>query len=259
MFPNSGKAVAVDWIPGLQYTIAVALETYAAGDPSAGLAEADAVQLATGLSVLRSIVSQPYGAGLFATYDQKGRFLGERFADSAQLQAWYEKGITPTAVVGDNALSPNPAGEGVPADWSRQLALACDQCNHMVAKARTGPNIGGPIVASPVLALPAMTVIVTGAAVAVIGATAAWRYLDGEARAQIAAVEKAAEAYQARLEVYQSTGAMPPASEMETAAAGVVKTLSDKRRANRWYWAGAAVAGGGVAIVGTAALRRAMA
>ena len=259
LLPRSAGSVLVDWIPGIQYTVAVALESYAAGDASAGLAQADAVQLATGLSVLRSICSLPPGVGSWALYDPEGSLVGERFSDTAALADYYKAGITPIVVVGDNELVTQPAGNGVPANWSRSLALACDQAITMIGEARTGPTVSGTQIATPALALPTVAVIVAGVAVTVITTTAVWRFLAPEARLAIATVEKAAEAYTARLDVFRTSGTMPPASEVEKAAVATVEKLGGERSANRWMWGGAAVGGGAALIVGAAWLRRAMA
>lgn len=259
MLRRSGSAALVDWIPGLQYTIAVSLATYAAGDATAGLAQADAVQLAAGLAILRTRCSSPPGVGAWAIYDKNGTFLGERFADVPTLEALYKAEMMPIAIAGDNAIAKLPAGEGLPDTWGRDLALAIDQLLWRLGQAKTGANTGGVIVATPALALPAIAVIVAGVAVTVVSTVAAWRFLDGDTRTKLAAVEAAAESYSARLDIYQQSGQMPPASEIEKAAAGTVKELAAERGMNRWAWTAGGVGGGVALVVGGAALRRAMA
>ena len=101
------------------------------------------------------------------------------------------------------------------------------------------------------LALPAMVMLVTGVASAVIAAGAAWRAFDPEYRTRSLEITSAGEAYHARLQTLLTTGVMPPPSPIETSNAAAVETAASEATNKGWMIAGAA--GAGFAI-GTAAI-----
>lgn len=213
-----------------------------------GLSQADAVQVVTQLAGLRNSVC-PYS--IYAIYEQDGTFSGVREVWDAEDEAIIKKaadaGKRVVNITGSGPLySAMPGGEGLPDDWGPELALALDQCIQIIADAEKGPNIpvGFRDIAKQVaVPLPIVAVIVTGVAVAVITSVATWRYLDPKARAAITQVREASRHFSQRLEHKRQTGETIPPSDVEKAAAAVVKELSDERSGHEWLW-GAGIAGG---------------
>jgi hypothetical protein len=152
-------------------------------------------------------------------------------------------------------------GAGLDDDWSYQLARAADRVLVLVGDAKHGPEaparaqLGAVFVLGP--AMP-VAIIVAGAALAVIGVTAAWRYLDPETAKAALVVRAAAEAYTERLSLWEETGTMPPPSALELAAADTVQRLA-KERGSSALWFGLSVAGGLTAgTLAAAAISRAV-
>lgn len=253
------STVLVDYIPGIERQIAATLATYVGTDAAAGLGQDDAAQLVTGLALLRTNVSMPSGGGQFAIYDKEGALVRSGYVTGEELADMFKGGEQMAiGIVGANVLEPPPAGAGLPADWGKQLALAIDATIEEVSNAKTSGTPQGAVI-SVGLALPALALIVAGVGAAVVGTAAAWRYLSPEARTHIRAVEEAAQAYRARLDIYAQTGQMPPASELEKGNAKAIAELAKGRSKNRWMWAVGAVGGLTVGTVGLAWVRKAMA
>lgn len=207
-----------------------------------GLTQDEATQVCASLAWSRDVAM--YGRPARIAAFQGGKLIGADYYRAGD-------GIENVPIVGDAPKRQIvPPGDGLPADWGVTLANACDAVLGMIRKSETATQI--PIGYSMQIpaAFPVVSaLIVGGLAVTVIGSVAAWRYLSPEARTSLALVEASATAYRARLAAYQETGKMPPASELETNTATMVKELAEKGRA-AGFWSGAAVGGGAVAAIG---------
>jgi hypothetical protein len=232
-----------------------------------GLNQADAVQAVTDAAVLRDLVGA-WGCAHLVAFDSDGNPLGEFFPVSREeTQTIAAKLATLNAsayyVVGDLGLSEPKAirgKSGVIAKWGPQLALALDQTCIEIAKAKQGPDIPiGAVSTANMMGLPigAVAIVVTGAALAVIGGIAAWRYLDPDFRRDAALIRNAAENYAKRLDFFEKTGAMPAPSQTELEAVPAVQAMAAKRESTDWTWAGI-IAGGltGGALLSTLFMQR---
>src|SRR5262245_12227097 len=223
-----------------------------------GLSAGDAVQVATYFAMLRDVVASydarkggPHAKMALYTADGKPYrmvdFVGHTDTLASEMKA---KKLMGALVVGDAPfVDPHvrlTSWTPVP-NWGRKLALALDQVLIEFSKAEQGPNvpIGFAEITPAVLplALGTVAVIVTGAALALIGSVAAWRYLDPDLRRDSLIVRQAAENYAQRLSIFQDTGKMPPPSENETKGIDTVEKLASARGTTEWGWV-AAIAGG---------------
>lgn len=242
-----------------------------------GATHAEVVQLVSGLAVMHDAVTSHgkrvvagddrllaavwTGEGkVSATFDAVpagATFQGIRPVGTEERREIIKKGGAVLAVVGNGELvlpteEKAPLGE----DWARSLALACDHAIGVVKDLKQGPQAPvRPMEAAPIV-LPAVGIVVVGAAVSVIGAVSAWRYFDPDARAKVAAITEAAAGYKMRLEVLKNTGTMPPPSGVEEANAELVKKMAGEERTSGWVWAGAVAGGVAAATLGIAAWRR---
>lgn len=253
----------VDWQPGGSELISASLAVTAATDPGTGpnaagsVAKADLVQLATGLALYRD--SNMLGARNYARvacYDKAGRYLGIFRVDPRTNKGIPKATETLYPIAGNGPIVSVSGSDGLPQDWSRQLALATDNVLRRVAKSKE-QNTGAGMI-TPALAPVVAAVIVGGVALAVVGGIAAWRYLDPELRRDVAQLDAAASAFSQRLATQRDTGTMPPPSPLETATAKRVETLS-RDESRRAMMIGGAVVGGIVVAGGIAlAVREAM-
>lgn len=219
-----------------------------------GLSQADAVQCATQLAVLRSGVTNG-GRGPIAVFDAQGRFLRmvEVIADRRGLaDELVRRGERVVFVVGKQGtpLIHADPGQGVPKNWGLVLALALDRQCRVIADAEMGPNV--PIGFADLRetffpGVPAI-LLVAGAALSVIGAVAAWRYLDPDARREMLEVREAARHYSERLHIFEQTGRMPAPSDIEKATAGRAERAASEEKGGDW---GVGVAIGGGFAAGT--------
>ncbi|HXS82637.1 MAG TPA: hypothetical protein VN896_07930 [Methylomirabilota bacterium] len=239
-----------------------------------GLTQADAVQVVTELAALRDLVGSwniarvaeffpGGGSKLWTAYGRRG--LSELVADIER------RGSRAMPVVGDAPLVQFGAGvfggstdvtaTNPTTNWGPNLALALDQVMVGIGKAELGPNIpiGGQQVADLVaLQLAFLAVIVAGAALSVIGSVAAWRFLDPEFRRDATIVRQAAQNYAQRLDQFEKTGTMPPASDIEQQAAPTVLDLAKQRSGSGWLMGGLVAGGLGVGFVLAGLLTRGM-
>lgn len=206
-----------------------------------GLSQDEATQVVADLAWARDVVMYGRPARVAA-------FKDGRLVSSDYYRAEADENVP---MVGDapkrQIVPPSP---GLPDDWGITLSNACDRVLGMVAAAETSSQIpigySLPIPAAfPVVA----GLIVGGLAVTVIGAVAAWRYLDPQARTSLALVEASSTAYRSRIASFAETGKMPPASELEQNTAAMVKELAEKGR-SAGFLSGALVAGGALAAIG---------
>lgn len=253
----------VDWSPGGSEIIAVSLGVTAAADGSTGpnpggtVAHADLVQLATGLSLFRdSNMIGARGLARVACFNKLGSLIGVSRVNPIDPKLPKECTSFYT-IAGDGPIVSVKGGAGLPDNWGAQLARASDNCLRRIGKSKQTDGSGGGMV-TPALAPVAIAIIVGGAALAVIGTVAAWRYLDPDLRRDIAQTQVAASAFSARLQALRETGTLPPPSPVETGVAKRIATLSsDETKRGLLY--GGAVAGGVVAVAGAGwAIRRAM-
>lgn len=212
------------------------------------------VQVAALFAVRRNEVTVGYRT-MFLLYDVKGpTFVGTDYGEASDVDARYRgTDILAMPIVGASELVDPTPGGGPIDHWGPTLALAYDRCSELLAKApgtSMPPSGSVPFVtmptALPVLGLGAIAIIVAGVAVMAIGAVAVYRYLDPQARLQIASVEAAGAAYRARLDVAKTTGQLPPPSPIEEANAEAVKTSAREASKPDWLAAGGIV--GGVAV-----------
>jgi hypothetical protein len=126
--------------------------------------------------------------------------------------------------------------------WGRKLALAIDEVQQRIGRSEQGGDVPAQMSPAVFRAVP-LVVIVTGAAIAVIGSVAVWRFLDPDLRRDIVMIEDAARNYATRLGLWKETGTMPPPSVAEQEALSTVESLAKARSGSDWLW-GAGIAGG---------------
>ncbi|MGH7605573.1 MAG: hypothetical protein ACRENK_16460 [Gemmatimonadaceae bacterium] len=235
----------------------VALTSFMLPGNQAGLSGADCVQAAVYLATLRDVVaSYDIATGgpsarlaIYRDGHQVEYFEGnaQQGIERARQLAGSERAFL---VVGNAefrgcALYLRSDLFEIPVDaWGMKLALALDQ---VLVRMSTSEQAASPMQAQPaVFPLAAVIVIVTGAAIALIGSVAAWRYFDPDFQRDATLVNAAAESYTARLAAAQATGTMPPVSPIESGAVDAVTRMSSDRKTTDWLW-GAGIAGGLIA------------
>ncbi len=250
----------VAMVPTAGATIAASVQAWSvAGSaiPQAGLSQEDSIQAATDLAILRHTAL--FGdVGHFAFYDARGAFMGDAWGRGSEM-TMPEGASSAVAIVGDEPIRtnmPDANGELGPG-WNAELALAIDRVLKGLKGASQGASIpeGFGTIGLPVLAPALVAIIVGGAAVGIIGSVAAWRYLDPQLRAQLAAVRAAASAYQLRVETWKATGTMPGPSPIELANADAVRATGAQGSSDAWIIAGAAVGGLVLGGLGLSALQ----
>lgn len=271
--PQAWKYARVIYSPAVADTVAAKMAGWAAmgglgPERGPGVTQDEAVQLVTNLSVLRHSAAMGVNAGRFAVYGLSGDFRGVQLNPKAEtLDAEYQ---TAVPIVGDEP--PPPAGLSSPydpnldpvANWPRKLVLAIDRVCTQIAKSEKGgsipqgygfdplpPGVGGEGTLAAWPAIGIVAVIVGGAAIATIGGVAVWRYLDADVRTRTAEISAAGTAYQARLQVYQASGTMPPPGPLETANAKAIEEAAKESSDKYWLIGAAALAGigGGAALI----------
>lgn len=253
----------VDWSPGGSELIAVSLGVTAAADssnvpnPGGTVAKDDLVQLATGMALFRdSNMIGARGLARVACFDKSGSLISVVSVDPNDPKL--PKACTSYyTIAGDGPIVSVKGGTGLPDDWGAQLARATDNCLRRVAASKQTDGAGGGLV-TPVLAPVVAAIIVGGAALAVVGGVAAWRWLDPELRRDVAQTQVAASQFSARLQALRETGTLPPPGPMETSVAKRIATLSSDE-SKRGLLLGVGIAGGSAAALGIGyAIKRAM-
>ncbi len=238
-----------------------------------GLTQSEAVQFAASLASLRHVAASSDEWSRVAVYGPGGQYRGTRIVNASS--DWSEE-ETYLPIVGESPLpsaiglfggthwtSATYADRPLPG-WPRLLCLATDRLLTQIAQAEQGGEVPEGYGAEPILggyqpaALPigAIAVIVGGAAVAVIGGLAVWRYLDPDVRIRAAAIDASLRSYQARLATAQVTGIMPDASPIEIANAAAVKAAADEQQQRYWLIGAAGVLGIAGGAAGLAYVRR---
>jgi hypothetical protein len=220
-----------------------------------GMTGNESVQVATYLAGLRDTCASwnPLAGGPYATmaaFSKTGApermlegnsvYLEKKFKELASRDYRF------TPVVGDapflktatRAQDFNPTN-----GWGRKLALAIDEVLQRMGRSEQGGETPPTVEPAQFARVIPLIVIVTGAAIAVIGSVAVWRYLDPDLRRDIVMVEDAARNYATRLGLWKETGTMPPPSVSETEALSTVESLAKSRSGSDWLW-GAGIAGG---------------
>lgn len=214
-----------------------------------GVRQDDAVQLVTDLAVARSVVT-------WGTFTESWVYKGGKFLGRGTPGRTVAAGEESIPVVGVEPLAQRvPPGKGAPDDWGITIALACERAIDAIADSQRSAELplGYSAFGVPAaLPLPLAAVIVGGVAASVVGAVAAWRYLDPEARHQLAAIEAASVAYRTRIAAWRETGTMPEVTAIEQTTAEAVTKLASKTRTSGWL-IGAGVAGGVALGAGAAA------
>ena len=266
---NSGAWAAVGHVDGQAGATWAALASQAnvtARGP--GLSQGEAVQVALELAALRDLCAA-WGFARVAAFPKPGATVDPaqpRYVEThglEELNATADRmakaGLDATFVVGLAPFIEVPNALPVPS-WGRLLALALDGLMVTIGTAEQGPAEQARVTPGflPAAVIP-LVVIVTGAALSIIGTVATWRYLDPDVRRDGLVIRQAATDYAQRLVVYQQSGTMPPPSTLETGALETVQRLAAARATTDWTWA-AVVAGGvtvGTLVLGIVANRRA--
>jgi len=234
----------------------------AMGDPierGPGLSQSDAVQYVSDLAILRHICAVGVLRCKFAEYNTNGAFLGVKWIS---LRDW-----TPSA---ESTLIPIVGDEPIehPSEWSGKLTLAIDEVLRRIAKAEQAGEIqsgwgseypGGAVPIPGGIGAGVVAIIVAGAAVAVVGSFAAWRYFDPQLRMHAAAVRTAAKAYESRLRTMVETNNWAiPAGPLETVNQQWVDESHKPARNRAWLYGGCALGGIAAGVGGTAYIRSAV-
>lgn len=247
---SSTRYARVNFAHGMAPMIAVKLELQDVGTPfggaGPGMTQDEAVQVVADLALARDVVvnaGRPLRYAAFADGKWLGNLLAEDTPDAAGAELVPIVGDGPRRIV-------SPPSDGLPDNWPIILSDACDAVIRRVAKAdRTSQIPIGYSMAIPVIAPVIAAIIVGGAAVAVIGTVAAWRYLDPQARTAVKLLEASSQAYRSRLETFRETGKMPPASDLETNTASEVLKLAGEGKSGS-YLVGGLVGAGVMGAVG---------
>lgn len=255
----------IDWQPGASEILSAAFLATATTDPSTtpnaagSFAKADLVQLAAALALLRD--SNMIGSRNLvrvACYDKTGAFIGIRRIDPRPANP---AGLPTNCaqyypVTGDGPLVAVSGGGDLPSNWSCVLARATDNCLRRMSKGKEQSTGAGSYV--PVVAPAVAAIIVGGIALSVIGAAAAWRWLDPELRKDVAQLDAAQTAFSARLQTQRETGTLPPPGPIETSVAKRIEAMADDELKGQII-KGAAVVAATVTLVATGvAIHRAM-
>lgn len=231
MIPFAAQAVVASW---------ASQET-----AKSGVSQDDAVQLATALAGMQSAAA--FGWMVRAAKQTKNGFRAPQLMTIEDAAKAMADGDTVLPVLGGTDVLPQDHDR-------RMLVLALDGAIRLIRDAPQGGDTPYNTTPSmlPLLAVPPVAVIVAGAAAAIAAAAVIWRFLDPEARANIAAVAQAGQDYALRLAQAKVTGTLPPPSEMEKGAATAIETLAKGSSSSRWGWAAAGLGGfaaGGVSSI----------
>ena len=245
----------VEYDPGVAQAVFARLALFGGADssPLSGMSGGESVQVAAYLSALRDTVASwdtktggPYGT-IAIFQDGHGEKVLEGTTNylSGYFSSGLQKGTVVVPIVGDapfrsfatSATDVNPSPK-----WGKKLALACDELLQRFGKSDQGGDVPAQV-SNTALPLVPLVVIVTGAALAVVGSVAVWRFLDPELRRDMVVVENAARSYAERLGMWKTTGTMPPPSPAEEDALSTIEGLAKARGQTDWLW-GAGIAGG---------------
>jgi hypothetical protein len=266
------RMAKVDYMPATASAIVARIVGWAAqGDPVSkgpGLTQGDAVQFVSWMALMRHAAAAGVEGYQVAEFTEKGtlrriRYLREgdpggriRQPDGSYLYQY--------PIIGQERITKPDYGSGqMGANWPRDVALACETVIRSIKDAEQGPEVvpgwgaefPGGARAQPGMAAGTVAIIVAGVAVAVIGTTAAWRYLSPEVRIEAASVAAAAAAYETRLRAMVTNGVELPPSPIELLQAEKVRAAAKKSQ-NRGLLVGAAACGGfGLGTVALAFLR----
>lgn len=244
----------VDWRPGAgQEAIAQAMVR-------GGMTGSQTVQFAADLAYTRDFVLWEAAEPDTIVFDADGRFRGmiqgvastgvEALAgrtDREQVDAYK---FVP--IYGAAPMRSAPHDTGMGRDWPKHLALAIDSVLREIPRLQIGEPPAGEFSLLP--AIPVL-VAVAGAAIAVVGSVAAWRYFDPNTVTRTAAIAAASDAYAARLLVQRETGTLPPPGPLETEAAAVVEEAADQGSRDALLVGGGVAGGLAIGSVALAALR----
>jgi hypothetical protein len=264
------RMARVHYLPAHAEMVVARITSWAAmGDPVSrgpGLDQGDATQFAAHMAYLRHVCAFGPEWSKLAWF-QNGTFLGVRVAGRFpagidQLQTAY--GVP---VLGEEPFRPSPLTSGnMGSQWSRQLALACDDVLRKVRDAEQAsqvvPGWGGefpggaePIQGGGGIGAAGIAIIVAGAAVGIIGTAAAWRYFDPNVRIEAASIAAAARAYEVRVRTKLQSGVDLPPSPIEVAQSERVREAANRAGNTNWTIGGAVVAGLGGGLTLGALLR----
>lgn len=238
-----------------------------------GLKGSDTVQVATFFAALRDVcASYDLKSGgpvsSIAAFKADGESIGvleggPEYMRRKTTELLKEKNVGMMAILGDAPFratathaydwNPTPA-------WGKKLALSIDELLTRMGKSEQGGEVPPAFMAADfvTVAFPIpLLVIVTGAALAVIGSVAVWRYLDPDLRRDVLVVKQAAEGYAMRLGIWKQTGTMPPPSAVESDALETVERLSKARASTDWIWGVGLFGGIALAALASVAITRA--
>ncbi len=218
-----------------------------------GLDQADAVQLAAHLTLLRGIcLSGTASNPQVAWYDTLDRFVGMRHYNCGRPK----NGDTWLTVYGEERYRPPRYGSGQMGErWSYDLAMALGTVLSSLAKTERGPA------AVPAFAVPhgleagRVPMLVTGPALRIIKQHAAWRFLWTGLRTDLAYAVTAASAFETRLRAMEYNGVEISPTPAELAAAEYVRELARPTRNREALIGGGTVGGSALGVTLLAAIR----
>lgn len=239
----------------------------AIGTGVSGLYKEDCDQLALDLAVVRDLTLIGHYSQA-AVYDETGAFVALRTTITDDQFANQLRGKPEHTAVGVYGGAPLaqiwPAvtdAEGNPVGSSREAVEIAEAIDRVLSQIASSPTFdaapsGAPAITQNVIAPLAIGIIVVGAAAAIVGTAYVWRKFDPETQTNLAAVRASADAYRARVSVYQQTGKMPPAGPVEAATGKFIRDAASRSRSTA-MWQGIAIGGGVAALaVGGVALAR---
>lgn len=246
-----GKLARVELVPDAADVIATTLGSFATAPfKGPGLGQDDAVQLVSRWAWMRDRFNRGASNNVkVSLYDTKaGKFAGiyEGSASSLAKKLEGRPELAATLIVGNGPLaSPVPGGGELGDDWGPQLARAIDAETIAIADMPRGADVplGFGSITKTIAAPVVVGIIVGGAAIAVIGGIAAWRYFDPEHRSYVSGLNAAAKAYDARIQTFKATGKMPDPTPTEVSMAKQIQEQAKKEQ-NKSVLMALGIAGG---------------
>lgn len=232
-----------------------------------GFLRADVDQMVMDLAVQRDLILLGHHSRA-ALFDGQGVFQGT--VDTITAKQYQEQQLghpdwTSIGIWGGAPLEqiwPSATdAQGNPIEVGEQavsLAKAIDGLLIRIGRSETAnaaPS-GTPAISQNVIAPVVVAIVVAGVAASVIGGTYVWRRFAPEVQRDLAAIRAASDAYLARVEIYKSTGKMPPAGPIEAATSKLVSESASTAAKRDLLVGGLAVGGTAVAVTAAALVMR---
>jgi hypothetical protein len=218
-----------------------------------GVDQADAVQLATHITLLRGICLAGTATNpQVAWYNTLEHFVGMRYWECPAPK----NGLTRIPVYGEERYKPPRYGSGqMGKRWSYDLAMALGSVLSSLVKTERGPAAVSAFAVPHGLEAGRVPMLVAGPAVKVIKQHADWRYLWTGLRTDLAYIVTAAGAFETRLRAMEYNGVEIPPTPAELAAADYVREAARTTRNREALIGGGTVAGSSVGVTLLAAIR----